>query len=429
MTSSGITSRSIATNLRAMLPELAPLTLDTRQDRSAFFGIKALGAYLFLKMFYIFDVGTAQPADIALALLSIVITSPIMFFQFAREQKIFLFLFFWIAIVQIIWSSILFNWTLLLFMAFYMFNVMVVVLTYSLRCRAPQEFDRIVMLALKLSIIVQFAIVLAGGTSVRAYGSFQNPNQLAYWGVLVLAIMLVIRRNATRWGDLPFIALGIYCVVASLSRAGVIAVLLLLAMWAWFGLRTLFRRLAAGVIGVTLIGAALAGGMGSRLTDSEGVGGRFEQRVESRSDESVLQGRNYDRITNFPQYTILGAGEGAYGRFQPSWSSEFAIEIHSSFATMLFCYGIVGLLLFLGTFYSAIRSIPLSVGVYVLPALTYGITHQGLRFSFLWILVGILCSMTHESLTSNQPRRANAAPRGPRAFTPRGPDALRGLRR
>ncbi len=431
MTSPGPAPRTIASGVRALLPELAPVApgaAGTRVDRSAAFAIKVLGAYLIFKMFYVFNTGTAQPADITLAMMALVITSPSLFLQFVTEQKTALFFVIWVTLVQMMWAALTFKWQFTLFMTFYIFNMMILVLTYSLRCRAPAEFDRIIMLGLKLSIVVQFGVVVAEGVGSRAAGSFLNPNQLAYWGVLALSMMLVIRRSATKLSDLPFIALGCFTVIASLSRAGVIAVVLLLAIWAWYGLRTPFRRLAVAVISFALISLALAGGMGGRLTDSDGVGGRFEQRVATRSVDNPLEGRNYDRITNFPQYTILGAGEGYYSRFQPSWSPKLAIEIHSSFATMLFSYGVVGLLLFMGTFYSAIRAVPLSVGAYILPALTYGITHQGLRFSFLWILVGILCSMTHEGLASKQAARPNS-PRGPRAFAPRGPEALRSLRR
>jgi hypothetical protein len=100
-----------------------------------------------------------------------------------------------------------------------------------------------------------------------------------------------------------------------------------------------------------------------------------------------LATRGYDRIANYPEHILLGAGEGAYGRFR---SDLYGTELHSSFGTLLFCYGVVGAgcfacaLLFLGR-------LDLRAALYLVPALVHGMAHQGLRFAFFWAVLAFVC--------------------------------------
>src|SRR2546422_1043712 len=69
---------------------------------------------------------------------------------------------------------------------------------------------------------------------------------------------------------------------------------------------------------------------------------RVLKRLASQGKEESMEMRGYDRMTNHPQYLLFGAGEGAYYRFQSAWPRE----LHSSYGTLLFCYGIFGTALF-----------------------------------------------------------------------------------
>jgi O-Antigen ligase len=398
----------------------------TKPEVAGKFAVVALAFYTFFKMFYIFNEGVAQPADIMLAALALLIASPTLVLSFLKKQKALLLLLIWIAIVNFTWALITNKTNMAIPVSYYVFNVIVVITAYAVRSRSPLLFDKYMIIALRLSIIVQFIFVLID-PNFRPLGTFQNPNQLAYWGIVVLSIYLVIRRNESYWSDMPFLIIVTYCVVASLSRAGAAAAILMLAAWFWLILRTQFRRLVGVVFGFMLVIGAYQTGYIDRFLEQSTTAEDFERR-QGGNASSLAEERNYDRITEFYQYTILGAGEGFNARWEPS--TIVAIEIHSSFGTMLFSYGIVGLLLFCAFLYRVMRALPLSLGLYLLPSLVYGITHQGLRFSFFWVLIGIMIALGEQldyRKTSKPVARTPAAATVLGTRVPRGPEQLRGL--
>ena len=82
-----------------------------------------------------------------------------------------------------------------------------------------------------------------------------------------------------------------------------------------------------------------------------------------------------------------------------------AHELHSSAGTIFFCYGIVGTVLF-GVFsWRVIQRGRLRYVLMLLPASAYGLTHQGLRFTLLWVLLAMFIA-----LKDYERRRVVAAP-------------------
>ncbi|HEY1064471.1 MAG TPA: hypothetical protein VGE52_00115, partial [Pirellulales bacterium] len=103
-----------------------------------------------------------------------------------------------------------------------------------------------------------------------------------------------------------------------------------------------------------------------------------------------------DRIWNHPEYLLFGAGEGAYTRFH----SHINLELHSSLGTLLFCYGLIGLLLFFRTIAVLVRDCGWRVLWYFAPAMAYGLTHNGLRQTEFW-LIAVLIVCIHARTTKS----------------------------
>jgi hypothetical protein len=107
---------------------------------------------------------------------------------------------------------------------------------------------------------------------------------------------------------------------------------------------------------------------------------------ENRNPQlSFAEERGYDRLWDYKEYIVIGAGEGDLGRFTDDPRREH--EIHSSAATVLFSYGILGACLILVFIYRVVRGAELRSALMLVPVLTYTIAHQGLRFTMLWILM------------------------------------------
>jgi hypothetical protein len=120
---------------------------------------------------------------------------------------------------------------------------------------------------------------------------------------------------------------------------------------------------------------------------------RFEMIGESRDDS--YEGRGYDRILNNPEYLALGAGEGGYYRFD---TLLIAGEVHSSFGTILFCYGVVGLFLFFRFLFYVFKGSSLFELLYFVPIFAYSITHQGLRDTFFWVFLGLVFILNEQKI-------------------------------
>jgi hypothetical protein len=62
---------------------------------------------------------------------------------------------------------------------------------------------------------------------------------------------------------------------------------------------------------------------------------------------------------------------------------------------VLFSYGIVGFSLFVVLLIVVFRRAPLAYMLYSLPIWIYGLTHQGLRTTMLWVFLGMAFGMAH----------------------------------
>ncbi|MFC3580134.1 O-antigen ligase family protein [Sphingomonas hylomeconis] len=358
------------------------------------------GFYLIGKIFYVFSGGSAQPADIILAGLGFVVVSPAAFLSFLRREMTLTLMTIWILLVNLVWFMITAKFDFLGSNLYYVFNLVIVVAALSARWRQIELFDRVVPWMIGASVLIETLFLRVGGSGgmLRSIGTFRNPNQLAYWGIIVLSLLLVLRRNKPRLIDVPVMLMVLYCEVAAASRAGLISTLVLIMIWAWFYLSTPTKRLMGMALGTLLIVGVYTSNNILRAAESGAESSAIGERLQNDNDESQVEERNYDRLYRFYQYTVLGSGEGQISRFVRQGQAN--MEIHSTFGTLLFSYGIPGLGLFLLFIVTIFRRVELQFAVYLLPALLYGVTHQGLRFTLFWALVGIMLSMARETSPS-----------------------------
>jgi len=231
---------------------------------------------------------------------------------------------------------------------------------------------------------------------------FQNPNQLGYFSLLSAGILTIgVRQRALT--PMVFIG-GLICCLwlaqLSLSKAAMASIVVLLA---YGGLRT------AKSIAWSAVAVAAVIGFGVLDDRIELFETRFST-VGEQSDDSIA-GRGYDRIWLHPQMNILGGGEGGMWR----WDSFLDTgEMHSSWGTILFSYGIPGsiaMLVFLSRLSFRLGLVSL---VPITTVFLYGLTHMGLRFVPMWILFGLVAGISAREMrmkrTAATQHRATGAP-------------------
>lgn len=270
---------------------------------------------------------------------------------------------------------------------FYPFNFTIMVGTAALAVAAPERFRTITRLGILAAIALEGAALFAGPGGYRTAGTFENPNQLGYWALALSACWLALKGR----GDHLELRDGIMLSAATLlcaqsgSRAAAAGMLFLIGLSIlWYGIRPkLWPFAAITVVALGIVAYATFDTWSASLTELTIVD-RFSQQKQHDS----FAARGYDRLWLYPEYLLLGAGEGAFGRFPRSLGGT--LEIHSSFATIWFGYGVPGSLLFFTLLWRVFRPAGLRMAALAIPLGVYGAAHQGLRWSPLWIFLGIV---------------------------------------
>lgn len=344
--------------------------------------------YLLLVPLYVFKSGLPQPGDMFLVLLVPValrgwdgrllnrasaVTKPLIWFTA------------WVCIVDYAWALIEGNFALfgadafLLFPIYYVYNTLLFIVVLVLYQRYGDTFLRLTLYVAYITIfLLVVASFLASGPH-RGALSFNNPNQLGYYVLLVACVIVLLHwRQRAHLVISSFALTGCgYLAALSASRAAMGGIAILFAL-------LIFSRPRV-VILVSLIAIALLyiGGPVASVIDAS------QDRVRNRKTQvGFFAERGYDRIWEHNQYLILGAGEGGMSRF-----SEIGMEIHSSIGTVLFSYGLVGFSLFLAFMTRLVRGSPLRFAVILVPALAYTVAHQGLRSTMFWIVLAIFVAL------------------------------------
>lgn len=380
-----------------------------------------LGLYVLTSIFYIFPSGNPQPADFLL-LLGFALSLILVWQALPRDPALYLVvgLFLgWITLVNSVWFMMTGEVQFLKKTSFYIYNALIFVFVASAGFYDFEQMKKAIRWSCIAVLFFQVAYLeFATSVTKRAIGTFNNPNQMGYWALLVMTC-LVLARERTRLGLLDVLALcaGMYATMLTLSKSAVISALLLLAV-AVVGCGV--RRHAGWLLGMLLAAGVVlqlsAGNLAERIASLDPVSAvmRDLSAIDDEGGEDIEK-RGYQRLFLYPQYLIFGAGEGDFARFGTggrSHSGELDREFHSSLGNILLSYGIVGLVLFLALLAVVFVGAPWTSILYLLPSMLYGIAHNGLRFSLFWVFLGMVLAQARHG-AGRVPARAPAGARRP----------------
>ncbi|MEN1944767.1 hypothetical protein WCE55_13065 [Luteimonas sp. MJ293] len=342
---------------------------------------------------YVFPSGLPQPADFLWVFWLVLVFAwlasrprRLSSRRLAVAIRVVWLLVLWVVIVSLVHAVLNVDLSFLRHPLFYIFNAAIFSAVMLLGDRGGEKFS----VQVSNSVIAAFAVMLAGlainfeGSLSRQTGGFNNPNQLGYFSLLLCAIFVLVGSTSVVWslrGAFVFAA-TLVCVGFSASLTTMASVLPLFVAAALKVDRLSMLLRAGGVAaGVCVLGLPIL------LMTS--LGESLNRTLQSRlgllgmKSDNVVESRGYDRILDNPEYVVFGAGEGGLWRF----GFEHQLEIHSSWGTMLFSYGVLGFVLFIALLIVLLRGRPLWVWLVVLAPSLYGLTHQGLRTTALWVLL------------------------------------------
>jgi hypothetical protein len=363
--------------------------------------------FILLTPFYLWRSGLPQIADFFFILL-------LLYYLLNRRLKVqtlgvtksflitgFLFASY-VLIVNLVWAQFsLETISFLHYSLFYIYNFLVAFLTISLFTDHGNKIIKVLFTATWSSLLLQLIIYLVGGRyyAYRSTTVFNNPNQLGYFALLSACIVLFAseRIQISIFKVVSGLIFSLILILASVSRA---------AIFAFFGL-VLFFMVSKGnkkfrkrfyIVFITIIILfTVIYNTTSMIQNSELIyqADRAIQRSFRTDPDDELTFRGYDRIANYPQYWVFGAGEGELMRFGSTR------EFHSTMGNIQVSYGAVGTILFCLIIYFALKKDKF-VHWYIIGAIMfYGLTHNGIRNSLLWILLALMACGGNKLILSN----------------------------
>jgi hypothetical protein len=268
---------------------------------------------------------------------------------------------------------------------YYLFNLAVFFSALAIARRDRMRFLRITVDVVYLTIFVQLGASFFYRTDMyRGSVFFNSPNQLGYYALLSACLFAMTQRmlGTHRLKAAIGVSGCAYLAVLSASRASVAGIAVLLFVLLFSNPRTIILASLAALALVT------AGGPIAKAIDTA----QTRATTVRNPQISFAEERGYDRIYQHPEYLLTGAGEGAYERFTHS-EREAGREVHSSFGSILFGYGLIGVSIFAVFFWRVVRGAPLRTSLMLVPALVYTVAHQGLRFTMFWVVVAAFVVM------------------------------------
>lgn len=250
--------------------------------------------------------------------------------------------------------------------------------------------------AITLSVAVAFLGLLYFGANFtyggagfyRSDGTFNNPNQLAYFGICTgsLAALLLLRGIISRLLFGAILAGAVFMVAASASRAAAVAVVPLIV----FGVATWIstRRTPATVWLAALVAFAVVTllVLGGFLDQFDAVD---RLRTSGSGANDRLENRGYQWYLETPLEFVFGLGQTSTAAHVIGDN-----EVHSTIWSFMITYGVIGFILFVALMIVWAKRVYsdfglLGVMLVVFPPMLYGITHNGTRFTAFWLLVGL----------------------------------------
>jgi hypothetical protein len=385
--------------LRPALDQIAQIRQDLR--------LVLWALVVLLLPFYLFDSGIPQIADLLSGMLLVILLRtwhgrlpP----SLAKPLQLLLLFVVYATLVNVAWSFVELTFSLdqktgfLLAPTFYVFNGLML-FTFFVMFQRYGEFllwltVRLVLTSVLIQVGVAFVQHRAIGRSVLM---FNNPNQLGYYALLSACILLLGQKRLRLSTIAVTVGLAAcaYLALLSASKAALVSI-------AGLGIVLVISKLRTVVVALLVFGVLI-------FTDNpfSAALDRASQRIEDDQSLGFFEERGYDRIVSHPQYVIAGAGEGGYYRFRET-SAIGSHELHSSIATLFFCYGVFGTLLFGVFMWAVMARTGVHAWIIVATGFAYGMTHQGLRFRMLWLLLAMVITLRE---LANRDRRARLAAR------------------
>ena len=355
----------------------------------------------------------------AMALGSRLVVKPITFY-YEKELKWMPFFLLYATLVAAVVFSRYSDVNTLLAPIYYIFGFLLFLLIITIYLEEGKKFLGCVLWS-HLIVLAIVAILSASGVGrsiihdgTRMMLTFNNPNQMANW-----AIWVAVSISACGWAiyrswmpGLLALFLTSVIVIISISRSGFIGIAALTLVYIFLGLSYLIAtaarhwniskaRLTRVAVPVLLIAGIVLIGLGTNYYMSDGAPNitfidNMIYRIVNTDFSHQISLRAIDRLWQYPQYLLFGAGEGALLRFgDEAMIARYSViyEIHSSWFGLLFNYGLIGFIFFTKYLCYLIKRIDFYwFKLLIFAAFFYSFFNYNIRNWYFWVCLAVVYS-------------------------------------
>ena len=231
--------------------------------------------------------------------------------------------------------------------------------------------------------------------ATRYMGTFTDPNQFGFYIFIVLLFAYLTKHEKMDTYLFPITSImGIFLVIQSKSLAAFLglAVLYTLALLRFISEKFRVNKVILCVMLIlTTTGVVyyFIPTSDFRIEDVEyttvnRIRYKIYNIIYADGIKDILRERAAEKIINYPEYFIYGAGEGNYERYYP----EPVNEIHSSFINLFFSYGLIPFAILMGWFKKRLKglnAVSLVCFITILMESMFLVNYRQALFWVLWI--------------------------------------------
>lgn len=361
--------------------------------------------YLLLKPFYIFKSGGIQPSDLflVLALLLLLISKKRNEIRRVLSSNLkYIIFIICVVLINSIYYIIYNNSRFVLSTLYYIF-IFIGILLFSFVFNEKGR-KKIVSKILKIDIIMQLIIYFLGFGRIyvgtRYMGTFNDPNQFGYFiFICYMFIYLISLDTKETKGNIFFLLISIFLIFKCASTGMLLGITVFLILQIIDILRKIFyfinkNKVKIFVTIIFFVPIFLIILLINNNNNFINIKNSFMMsrvmekfsRVDNtnESNMSLYEERGYDKFVYYPQYILYGSGEGEYNRFV---KARHQGEIHATFPSILFYYGIFPFIILLSWIYDKIRKANIKVLIPLFALFIESFTLLNQRQVLFWVLI------------------------------------------
>ena len=342
--------------------------------------------YLIIFPFQIFSPGSLQLADYVI-IIGLIINHKQVFKIGIKEKysKILIYFCIYALLVGSLFSVINLNFIFLKNPLNYIYCLLL--LFFVITASNSIKFLKYTYIGIFASTLFQVIVLLVfgiDGETGRMQLFFNNPNQLGFWGVNMFLILILLKTQTPFFYKYIYIpiSLCVLFILISISQAAILCILLYFLFFIFLYFRKRFILSIILFLSIIIFSIKFYDTITNFVIVKNAIDRIDDDYSNDELDDNGLEGRNYLRLINYPQYLIIGSGEGKNERF----GNKDMNEIHSSFANILFSYGFIGLILFIFPYLYILKSKNNFLIFCLLIYFVFTIVHSTLRWPLFWIL-------------------------------------------